>query len=195
MAEDTRVTSRLLARHGLRVPLISHRAPVERRSLGRVMAALESGDVALVSDAGTPAVSDPGALLAASAWAAGHQVVPIPGPSAVMAALSICGYRSEGFAFVGFLPRKAGPLRRFLESLRAETRITVAFESPHRIARSLGAVAEVLPSRPLMVCRELTKLHEEVRRGTALTIAASLAGLERGEITLVIAGCEEELSE
>jgi len=195
VVEDTRVTSRLLARSGIRVPLISHRAPVERRSLGRVMDALERGDVALVSDAGTPALSDPGALLTAEAWAAGHRVVAIPGPSAVTAALSVCGYRSDGFTFAGFLPRKPGELRRTFESLRAERRITIAFDSPHRILKSLAVLAEVLPSRPVTLGRELTKLHEEILRGTAGTVAESLAGRTRGEITLVVAGCEEDLSQ
>src|SRR5207237_882901 len=111
-AEDTRVTSRLLARHGIRKPLVSYRAPVERRGLPRVMAALDEGDVALVSDAGTPTLSDPGQALVTAAWAAGHTVVPIPGPSSVTAALSIAGYGGPGFTFLGYLPRKPGELIR-----------------------------------------------------------------------------------
>jgi len=113
-AEDTRVTSRLLSRHAIRKPLLSYRAPVERRGLPRVMAALEEGDVALVSDAGTPTISDPGQMLVASAWAAGHTVVPVHGPSSIMAALSISGYGGPGFTFFGYLPRKPGELRRLL---------------------------------------------------------------------------------
>src|SRR5713101_6946455 len=102
-AEDTRVTSRLLARHGIRKPLISYRAPVERRGLPRVLAALNEGDVALVSDAGTPTLSDPGQALVEAAWAGGHTVVPVPGPSAITAALSVAGYGGPGFTFLGYL--------------------------------------------------------------------------------------------
>ena len=111
-AEDTRITARLLARHGIRKPLISYRAPVERRGLPRVMSALDEGDVALVSDAGSPTLSDPGQALVEAAWAGGHTVVPIPGPSAITAALSVAGYGGPGFTFVGYLPRKPGETRR-----------------------------------------------------------------------------------
>lgn len=187
-AEDTRVTARLLARHGIRKPMISYRAPVERRGLPRVIEALGEGDVALVSDAGTPTVSDPGQVLVTAAWAAGHTVVPIPGPSSVTAALSIAGYGGPGFTFLGYLPRKPGEMRRLLESLREDPRPAVAFESPYRIAKSLAVVAGVLPERSLTVTRELTKLHEEVLRGTASEVIAGLGDRARGEFTLVISG-------
>src|SRR5438874_6995891 len=165
-AEDTRVTARLLARHSIRKPLISYRAPVEWKGLPRVMAALEDGDVALVSDAGTPTLSDPGQALVTAAWAAGHTVVAIPGPSSITAALSIAGYGGTGFTFLGYLPRKPGEMRRLLESLRDDPRPAVAFESPFRIQKSLGLIAESLPDRAVTVTRELTKVHEEVVRGT-----------------------------
>jgi 16S rRNA (cytidine1402-2'-O)-methyltransferase len=187
-AEDTRVTSRLLARHGIRKPMLSYRAPVERRGLPRVVAALEVGDVALVSDAGTPTLSDPGQALVTAAWAAGHTVVPIPGPSSVTAALSIAGYGGPGFTFLGYLPRKPGEMRRLLESLRDDPRPAVAFESPYRVAKSLALVGEVLPERNVTVTRELTKVHEEVLRGTAAEVAAALGDRARGEFTLVISG-------
>ena len=187
-AEDTRVTARLLARHGIRKPLISYRAPVERRGLPRVMSALDEHDVALVSDAGTPTLSDPSQALVEAAWAAGHTVVPIPGPSAVTAILSVAGYGGPGFAFIGYLPRKPGELRRLLAALAAETRPTVAFDSPYRILKSLAIVAEVLPERQLTVGRELTKLHEQVVRGTASEVMAALGDRARGEFTLVISG-------
>jgi 16S rRNA (cytidine1402-2'-O)-methyltransferase len=187
-AEDTRVTSRLLARHGLRKPLLSYRAPVERRGLPRVMLALEEGDVALVSDAGTPTLSDPGQALVTAAWAAGHTVVPIPGPSSVTAALSIAGYGGPGFTFLGYLPRKPGEMRRLCDSLRDDPRPAVAFESPYRVQKSLAVIAESLPERSLTVTRELTKVHEEVLRGTAAEIAAALGDRARGEFTLVISG-------
>ena len=187
-AEDTRVTSRLLARHGIRKPMLSYRAPVERRGLPRVLGALDAGDVALVSDAGTPTVSDPGQALVSAAWAAGHTVVPIPGPSSVTAALSIAGYGGPGFMFFGYLPRKPGEMRRLLESLRVAERPAVAFESPFRIRKSLALIGESLPDRSLTVTRELTKVHEEVLRGTASQVIEALGDRARGEFTLVISG-------
>jgi 16S rRNA (cytidine1402-2'-O)-methyltransferase len=187
-AEDTRITARLLARHGIRKPLISYRAPVERRGLPRVLAALDEHDVALVSDAGTPTVSDPGQALVEAAWSAGHRVVPIPGPSAVTAALSVAGYGGPGFTFLGYLPRKPGEMRRLLATLVDDPRPTVAFDSPYRVVKSLAVIAEILPERRLTVGRELTKLHEEVLRGTAAELAEALDGRARGEFTLVISG-------
>lgn len=187
-AEDTRITSRLLARHGIRKPLISYRAPVERRGLPRVMAALDDGDVALVSDAGSPTLSDPGQALVAAAWSAGHSVVPVPGPSAITAALSVAGYAGPGFTFLGYIPRKPGETRRLLASLVDDPRPAVAFESPYRVKKSLALVAEVLPDRHLTVARELTKLHEEVLRGTAAEVVEALGDRARGEFTLVISG-------
>jgi len=187
-AEDTRVTSRLLARYGIRKPLISYRAPVERRGLPRVMSALDEGDVALVSDAGTPTLSDPGQALVTAAWAAGHTVVPIPGASSVTAALSAAGYGGPGFTFLGYLPRKPGEMRRLLASLADDPRPAVAFDSPYRIPKSLALLAEVLPDRQVTLGRELTKLHEQVLRGTATEVAAALGDKVKGEITLVISG-------
>jgi 16S rRNA (cytidine1402-2'-O)-methyltransferase len=185
-AEDTRVTARLLARHGIRKPFVSYRAPVERRGLPRVMAELDQHDVALVSDAGTPTLSDPGQALVTAAWAAGHTVVPIPGPSAVTAALSAAGYGGPGFTFLGYLPRKPGELRRLLATLTGDPRPTVAFDSPYRIRKSLAIIAEVMPQRHLTLTRELTKLHEQIVRGTASEVLAELADPARGEITLVL---------
>ncbi len=187
-AEDTRVTSRLLARHAIRKPLISYRAPVERRGLPRVLAALDEGDVALVSDAGTPTLSDPGQALVTAAWAGGHTVVPIPGPSSITAALSIAGYGGPGFSFLGYLPRKPGEMRRLFDSLREDPRPVVAFESPFRIHKALALLADTLPERSLTLTRELTKVHEEVVRGTASQVLAALGERARGEFTLVISG-------
>jgi 16S rRNA (cytidine1402-2'-O)-methyltransferase len=187
-AEDTRITARLLARHGIRKPLISYRAPVERRGLPRVMAELDEHDVALVSDAGTPTVSDPGQALVTAAWAAGHKVVPIPGPSSVTAALSVAGYGGPGFTFLGYLPRKPGEMRRLLATLAEDPRPAVAFESPYRIKKSLAIIAEVMTERQLTVARELTKVHEEILRGTASQVMEALGDRARGEFTLVISG-------
>lgn len=185
-AEDTRVTSRLLLRHGLRKSMLSYRAPVEDRALPRVLGALEEGDVALVTDAGTPALSDPGQRLVEAAWEAGHRVVPVPGPSAVTAALAAAGFGGTGFCFAGYLPRKPGELRRFFESLRQAGRPTVAFESPYRVRRTLTVLGEVLPERQVAVARELTKLHEQVVRGTPAEVLDALGERVRGEITLVV---------
>ena len=191
-AEDTRVTARLLARHSIRKPLISYRAPVERRGLPRVLGALDQHDVALVSDAGTPTLSDPGQALVAAAWAAGHTVVPIPGPSAITAALSIAGYGGPGFTFLGYVPRKPGETRRLLAMLVDDPRPAVAFESPYRARKSLALIAEVLPERQLTLARELTKLHEQVLRGTAAEVSAALGDNVRGEITLIVAGARSK---
>jgi 16S rRNA (cytidine1402-2'-O)-methyltransferase len=187
-AEDTRITARLLARHGIRKPLISYRAPVERRGLPRVMAELDQHDVALVSDAGTPTVSDPGQALVTAAWEAGHTVVAIPGPSSVTAALSAAGYGGPGFTFLGYLPRKPGEMRRLLATLVTDPRPAVAFESPYRVRKSLAIIAEVMPERHLTVARELTKVHEQVLRGTAGEVLEELGDPPRGEFTLVISG-------
>jgi 16S rRNA (cytidine1402-2'-O)-methyltransferase len=186
-AEDTRVTSRLLARHGIRKAMVSYRAPVERRVTGRLLATLELGDIALVSDAGTPTLSDPGQVLITAATEAGHHVVPVPGPSAITAAVAVAAFPGAGFTFTGYLPRKPGELRRLFESLREAPHPTVVFESPYRVRRALGLLAEVLPERQLAVCRELTKVHEEVLRGTAAEILEELGDQPRGEFTLVIA--------
>jgi 16S rRNA (cytidine1402-2'-O)-methyltransferase len=191
-AEDTRITSRLLARHGIRKPLISYRAPVERRGLPRVMSALDEGDVALVSDAGSPTLSDPGQALVEAAWAGGHIVVPIPGPSAITAALSVAGYGGPGFTFLGYLPRKPGEMRRLLAALADDPRPAVAFESPYRVRKSLALFAEVLPERHLTVARELTKLHEQVLRGLAAEVLGALGDPPRGEFTLVISGARNK---
>jgi 16S rRNA (cytidine1402-2'-O)-methyltransferase len=187
-AEDTRITSRLLARHAIRKPLISYRAPVERRGLPRVMAALDEGDVALVSDAGSPTLSDPGQALVEAAWSAGHLVVPIPGASAITAALTVAGYGGPGFTFIGYLPRKPGEMRRLLGSIVTDPRPTVAFDSPYRVRKSLAIIQEVLPDRHLTVARELTKLHEQVLRGTAAEVLNGLGDPPRGEFTLVLSG-------
>lgn len=186
-AEDTRTTRKLLTRHNIRAKLVSyHKFSGE----GRVQAlteALSTEDVALVTDAGMPAISDPGYELVLAATRAGVQVVPIPGPSAAVTALAVSGLPPDQFVFLGFLPRKPTELRRALAALQAETRTVIFFEAPHRLRKTLTALAEALPGRPLVVCRELTKLHEEVYRGDA---ASALEHFEapRGELTLVLGG-------
>ncbi|MBC7461552.1 MAG: 16S rRNA (cytidine(1402)-2'-O)-methyltransferase, partial [Thermoleophilia bacterium] len=145
--------------------------------------------IALVSDAGTPAVNDPGVALVAAAHEAGIEVVAVPGPSAVSAAVSIAGFSGAGYHFAGFLPRGGGDLRALLADRSHE--LLVAFEGPSRIVASLAVVADCQPTRHVAVCRELTKLHEEVVRGTAIDVLAHLTdGETRGEFVVVLAPLE-----
>lgn len=191
-AEDTRHTRRLLTHFDIHTPLTSYFEHNKQTKLEAILAALEAGDVALVSDAGMPALSDPGYELVRAALEAGHNVIPIPGPSAITAALAASGLPTDAFVYVGFLPRKAGERRRLLESLRAEPRTLVAFEAPHRLLESLAAIRETLGDRRIAVARELTKMFEEIYRGTVGEAHAhfSARGVA-GEITLVIAGAGE----
>jgi len=186
-AEDTRVARKLLGRFGIAARLISFNDHNKSTRIPEIIGRLAETDIALVSDAGTPAISDPGVELVAAAREAGHAVVPIPGASALVAALSAAGLSARTFRFAGFLPREAGPLRRFFESLAIDTDTIVAFEAPARAVRTLRLLAEVLPERRVAVCRELTKLHEEVFVGTAHE-AAEHFGDVRGEIVLIIEG-------
>lgn len=192
--EDTRRTARLLAAHGIRTPTTSFFEHNERAKGRRILAALGTGrSVALVADAGTPAISDPGFTLVRDARAQGLPVVPVPGPSAVAAALSVSGLPSDRFLFVGFLPSRAAPRRRALAGLAAEEATLVFYESPVRVVSSLAAMAEILGDRDAFLFREATKLHEEYRRGHLSELRASLAsrGEVRGEITLVVAGAAQ----
>jgi 16S rRNA (cytidine1402-2'-O)-methyltransferase len=186
-AEDTRTAGVFLRHHGLHPRLISYTDHNKNERIPQILERLQDADVALVSDAGTPAISDPGVELVAAARQAGHSAVALPGASAVVAALSVAGLRCTAFRFVGFLPRAAGELRSLLEeaSTRAET--LVAFEAPGRLRKSLAAIDAAMPLRRVAVCRELTKLHEETFVGTA---ARALAHFEspRGEIVLVVEG-------
>lgn len=190
-AEDTRHTRELLSAMGLRTPLVSVHEHNERSRLSELLARLRAGeDVALVSDAGAPLVSDPGALVVAEAIAAGLSVVPIPGPSAVLAALTAAGLPAERFLFLGFPPPRAKARERFLEQVRREPGALVLFEGKARILELLAGIEAVLGPRRVAVCRELTKRHEEVLRGTPAHVAARLEDGERlrGEFTVVVEG-------
>ena len=186
-AEDTRTTRWLLSRYDIDTPCTSYHNHNRVSKLPVILEALSQGDVALVSDAGTPAISDPGAELAAAAQDAGHTVVPIPGPSALTAALSVAGIDTDQFIYLGFLPRRGGQRRKLFESLIGEHRAWVAFEAPHRLTATLTDIHEKLGDRQVVVCRELTKLHEEVFRGT-VTDALEHFAEPRGEFTLIIRG-------
>jgi 16S rRNA (cytidine1402-2'-O)-methyltransferase len=188
-AEDTRHTRILLDRHGIPARARSLHAHNEAERCAEALAALAEGKrVALVSDAGTPTVSDPGARLVAEAIAAGHEVIALPGASAVLAALVVSGLPATPFTFVGFLPRRAGERTELLDALRERTETLVFFESPQRIGDTLAELAEAFGARRACVARELTKLHEEAARGTLAELAARFAEGARGEITLVVEG-------
>jgi 16S rRNA (cytidine1402-2'-O)-methyltransferase len=190
-AEDTRTAGIFLRHHGLHPRLLSYTDHNKNERIPHILERLSEADVALVSDAGTPAISDPGVDLVAAAREAGHPVVALPGPSAVVAALSVAGLYCNDFRFVGFLPRAAGELRALLDNAAAHPETLVAFEAPRRLRKSLAAIDEAMPLRRVAVCRELTKLHEETFVGTAAEALAHFPA-PRGEIVLVIEGGEVE---
>jgi len=192
--EDTRRTGAMLRAHGISTPTTSYFEHNERWKGGRILATLRGGrSVALVSDAGTPGISDPGYRLVRDARAEGLPVVPIPGPSAATAALSVSGLPTDRFLFVGFLPARAGPRRKALEELAEVQQTLVVYESPVRVLGALAAMAEVWGDREAFLCREATKSHEEYIRARLLEIRALLATRKaiRGEIVLVVAGAPE----
>lgn len=189
--EDTRHTARLLASEGIRTPTTSYFEHNERFKGERILQVLREGnDVALVTDAGTPGLSDPGYRLVRDARAEGLSVVPVPGPNAAVAALSVSGLPTDRFLFIGFLPPKAAARRRELEALRDRPETLVFYESPVRVVRSLGDMALALGDREAFLCREATKLHEEYVRDrlSALGRRLEARGEVKGEIVLVVAG-------
>ena len=191
-AEDTRRTRVLLDRHAIAQRPRSLHAHNESARIAEVLAALAAGQqVALVSDAGTPLVSDPGAQLVAAAIAAGHAVVPLPGASAVIASLVASGLAATPFTFLGFLPRKAGERDRLLAGFRLRAETLVLFESPRRVAATLRALEAQLGNRAGCIARELTKVHEEFARGTLAELATRFADGARGEVTIVVAGAAD----
>lgn len=192
--EDTRQTQKLLAHFEIHKPLVSYHEHNEQARTAEIMTRLERGEsVALVSDAGTPLISDPGYRVVNAAVEHGFPVVPIPGPAAFVAALTASGLPNNEFRFIGFLPAKSGARRRMLEDLRSETVTIAAYESPHRILECLADVEHSLPNRPLVVARELTKLHEEFLRGDAAFILDQLRHRPsiKGEFTLLIGRAPE----
>ncbi|HWU56625.1 MAG TPA: 16S rRNA (cytidine(1402)-2'-O)-methyltransferase, partial [Rhizomicrobium sp.] len=189
-AEDTRVTAKLLAIHGVSKPLIAYNDHNGAEMRPKILSRLEQGQaVVLVSDAGTPLVSDPGYKLVRAAIAANLPIVALPGPSAVLAGLTLSGLPSDRFLFAGFLPSKAGMRKSALEELKGLRATLIFFESALRLSESLAAMAEVLGDRDAVMARELTKLHEEVRRGPLTELAAHYEkhGAPKGEVTLLVA--------
>jgi 16S rRNA (cytidine1402-2'-O)-methyltransferase len=191
--EDTRRTRVLLERYGVQATLVSYHEHNESARSSELVARMTDGQVvALVSDAGMPLVSDPGHVLVQACVAAGLEVEVLPGPSAALAALVASALPADVWRFVGFLPRKKGPLTAVLSA--PET--VVAFESPKRVAASLRVLADLDPGRPVALCRELTKVHEEVVRGTAAELAERYGAAEpRGEVVLVVGGASEGTGE
>ncbi len=186
--EDTRHTRKLLDHYEIQKPLISYHEHNEMTRSAELLVSLEQGaKIALVTDAGTPLVSDPGYRLVALCQRHHIPVVPIPGPSAVLAALSASGIPAEEFVFVGFLPSRKGERRRALEHLRLEERTIILYEAPHRVAESLGDALEILGDRPACIAREITKLHEQFQRGALSQLLTQVREKPpRGEITLVL---------
>jgi 16S rRNA (cytidine1402-2'-O)-methyltransferase len=193
-AEDTRVTAKLLAIYGISKPLFAYNDHNGERERPKILARLARGErVALVSDAGTPLVSDPGYKLVREALANGHAVHAVPGASAPLVALTLSGLPSDRFLFTGFLPSKAGERRTALEELHALRATLIFFESPQRLAESLADMASVLGARQAVIARELTKKFEELRRGDLISLAEHYAKSEtpKGEVTVVVAPAEK----
>jgi 16S rRNA (cytidine1402-2'-O)-methyltransferase len=191
VCEDTRRTRTLLQRHGVDAKLLSYHAHNEATRVSELVPRLKAGErIALASDAGLPALNDPGARLISAALEHGVEVVVLPGPSAIETALVASGLVGERYAFVGYLPRRAAELARLWEEIARWSWPIVAFESPRRLPTTLASLAAVDPKRAVAVCRELTKRHEEVLRGTACEVAKDFEKPPKGEITLVIGPAE-----
>lgn len=188
-AEDTRTAGRLLAHHQIETPVTSYWEHNKLTKLQAILATLEEGDVALVSEAGMPGLSDPGYELICAAVKSGHRVSPIPGPTAPITALVVSGLPTDRFLYVGFLPRRAGARRRLLAQLAPVQHTLLAFEAPHRLLQTLEDVERILGNREIAIARELTKLHEEIWRGRVSEARDHYsAQVPRGEFTLVVAG-------
>jgi len=190
-AEDTRKTKRLLDHYGIHTPMTSYYEHNKMTKLGYLLRFLETADLALVSEAGMPGISDPGYELVVAAARQGVQVVPIPGPSAIVAAVAASGLPTDQFTYLGFLPRRKPERLRLLEQIAQEPRTMVAFEAPHRLTDTLRDMLEVLGNRRVSIVRELTKLHEEVFRGTT-SEAIEHFQQPRGEFTIVVEGSQKE---
>ncbi|MFC2006706.1 16S rRNA (cytidine(1402)-2'-O)-methyltransferase [Chloroflexota bacterium] len=189
-AEDTRKTKRLLSRYDIKTPITSYHEHNRWTKLDYILNCLQGGEVALVSEAGTPGISDPGYELIVAATERSIPVVPIPGPSVIIAALTVSGLPTDRFSYLGFLPRATGSRQRLLKSIADELGTIVILESPHRLIATLRDLLLILGDRKLVICRELTKLHEEVFRGK-ISQATQHFTEPRGEITLVIKGKTE----
>ena len=184
VAEDTRRAGKLMAHLGVKKPFISYFAGREREKVAKIIGLLQEGkEVALITDAGTPCISDPGSILVEACYDAEIEVVPIPGASAVTAALSVSGFRADNFSFLGFFPKKGKT--KFVDEIIAATRTIVFYESPHRMAKTLQLLAEHIPERKICIARELTKRYEEIILGTVQEIA-SKERTWKGELVVIL---------
>ena len=190
-AEDTRHAAKLLTHFDLHTPTTSYFEHNKLSKLDRILSALEAGDVALISDAGTPGLSDPGYELIRAAIDHGYPIVPLPGPTAAITALIASGLPTDAFVFCGFLPRKAGDRRRALEAVQDDRRTLIFYEAPHRLIDALLDLRAVCGDRSICVARELTKVHEEIWRGSISAALDHFHDEVLGEIVLVVAGAPE----
>jgi 16S rRNA (cytidine1402-2'-O)-methyltransferase len=195
-AEDTRRTRKLLSAYQISTPMTSLHDHIEDKKSSMLISRMNEGmDVAIVSDAGTPGISDPGYVLVRKAIAQGIKIIPVPGTSAVITALSVSGLPMDSFAFYGFLPSRSGKRNQFLSALMDEKKTLVFYESPKRLMQSLRDIADVLGDRNVVVSREMTKVFEEIMRGTVGEVLNQLQGrVVKGEVTLVIEGRGKESS-
>jgi 16S rRNA (cytidine1402-2'-O)-methyltransferase len=194
LAEDTRHTRKLLTHYGIKNELIAYHDHNKEAATPKVLDRVTRGDtLALVSDAGTPGISDPGFYLVRAAMAAGIRVTVVPGANALLSALLLSGFPTDAFVFEGFLPKKKGELERKFQQLEGERRTAIYFVSPHRLIKVLEAIGRALPERTVAVVREITKIHEETRRGTAAELLDHFGGRSvRGEIVLLIKGKDKK---
>jgi 16S rRNA (cytidine1402-2'-O)-methyltransferase len=192
-AEDTRHSRKLLDHYGVKTPLTSYHEHNERSKAQHLITRLQRGEnIALISDAGTPALSDPGQRLVQECIRADITVSPVPGPSSLLAALTTSGLPMDRFVFEGFLPAKTGERREKLHALRSQTRTVVIYEAPHRLMQTLEDIREALGERQIVIAREMTKMHEEFARGTAAALLERFREREvRGELTIVISGATD----
>ena len=190
LAEDTRHSRRLLNHFAISTPLVAYHDHNETRITPSLVERMQKGEkMALITDAGTPGISDPGFYLVRAALAAGIEVTTAPGPCALVAALTLSGFPCETFVFVGFTPKKPGELSKLVDSLAEEPRTTVLYVAPHQLRKVIDAIAERIPEREIAVAKELTKLHEHVARGTAADLKTKFAPtMPRGEFVLVVKG-------
>ena len=190
LAEDTRHSRRLLNHYAISTPMLSYHDHNETRVAPSLIERMQRGEkMALITDAGTPGISDPGFYLVRAALAAGIEVTTAPGPSALLAALTLSGFPCETFVFVGFTPKKTGELANLVESLVEEPRTTVFYVAPHQLRKVVDAIAARMPDRELAVAKEITKMHEHVARGTAAEIKTKIdPTVPRGEFVLIVKG-------
>lgn len=190
LAEDTRHSRILLNHYAISTPLVSYHDHNEAKITPSLVERMQGGEkMALITDAGTPGISDPGFYLVRAALAAGIAVTTAPGPSALLAALTLSGFPCETFVFVGFTPKKPGELAKLVEELAEEPRTTVFYVAPHQLRKVIDAIAEELPDREMAVAKELTKLHEHVTRGTAAELKMKFSPtMPRGEFVLIVKG-------